>query len=248
MDYRSFADFILFSNDLFYLLKLKRRPHFTTLQKFLKRFGSRLLDSIIESISQQLRKVDAAVDSSGFTSSYSSRYYVMRVNRDTTYRSFMKMSIVVDPKRKLLLGVKCRKGPAHDTKDFIPLLRRLKHRFRNVIADAAYDSCKNFTFVEKELGATPVIPVRQYSSHRSGRGKIRRYRPLLPNKEVYSRRNMAETVFSVIKRKLGGDLTSRLIEVKKKEMKLKALTYNLLVLNDDKSLFIFERISTEPIE
>ena len=35
MDYRGFADWLLFSNDAFYLLKLKRRPHFTTLQKFL---------------------------------------------------------------------------------------------------------------------------------------------------------------------------------------------------------------------
>lgn len=37
-DYRKFADFILFSNDIFYILKLKRRPHFTTLQKFLSSY------------------------------------------------------------------------------------------------------------------------------------------------------------------------------------------------------------------
>ncbi|MEM3455308.1 MAG: hypothetical protein QXT72_01970 [Candidatus Micrarchaeia archaeon] len=49
---------------------------------------------------------------------------------------------------------------------------------------------------------------------------------------------MAETVFSAIKRKFGGDLQSRLIEVKKKEIKLKALVYNLCILMMKKSYFL----------
>ncbi|MEM3369989.1 MAG: hypothetical protein QXE90_04045, partial [Candidatus Micrarchaeia archaeon] len=41
------------------------------------------------------------------------------------------------------------------------------------------------------------------------------------------------------KRKFGGDLQSRLIEVKKKEIKMKALVYNLCILMTKKSYFIF---------
>ena len=245
-DYRSFADFLLFANPVFQFLRLKRIPHFTTLQKFLQRFDSSVFDQLIAAVFSQInatqRPIDVAIDGSGFTSSYSSRYFVMRINRETGYRSFMKMSIAVDPKSRALLAVKCRKAPAHDTKDFIPLLRRadrcVSQKIRNVIADRAYDSCKNFYFVEKELHAGAIIPLRVFRRSRAGRSTIRKHRPILPDSRIYGRRNLAETTFSVIKRKFGGDLRSRLTEVKKKEMKLKALVYNLCILTTKKSLFI----------
>jgi transposase len=245
-NYRDFADWVLFSNEIFYLLKLKRMFHFTTLQKFLQRFDPMVFDQLIAAVFSQIaavnRSLDVAIDSSGFTSSYCSRYFVMRINRETSYITFMKMSIAVDPKSKALLAVKCRKGPAHDTKDFIPLLRRadrcVSQRIRNVLADRAYDSCKNFHFVEKELHAGAVIPLRVFRRSRAGRSTIRKHRPILPDSRIYGRRNMAETVFSVIKRKFGGDLRSRLTEVKKKEMKLKALVYNLCILTTKKYHFI----------
>ncbi len=44
-------------------------------------------------------------------------------------------------------------------------------------------------------------------------------------------------LFSVIKRKFGGDQRSRLTEVKK-EINLKALVYNLCILTRKKSYFI----------
>ena len=245
-NYRDFADWVLFSNEIFYLLKLKRMFHFTTLQKFLQRFDSSVFDQLIAAVFSQInatqRPIDVAIDGSGFTSSYSSRYFVMRINRETGYRSFMKMSIAVDPRSRALLAVKCRKAPAHDTKNFIPLLRRadrcVSQRIRNVIADKAYDSCKNFHFVEKELHADAIIPLRVFRRSRAGRSTIRKHRPVLPDSRIYGGRNLAETTFSVIKRKFGGDLRSRLTEVKKKEMKLKALVYNLCILTTKKSLFI----------
>ena len=247
MDYRTFNDWLIFSREACIPIKLKRMPHFTTLQKFMQRFNTALFDTLISAVFSQIaaanRPVDAAVDGSGFTSSYCSRYFVMRINRETSYRSFMKMSIAVDPKSKALLAVKCRKGPSHDTKDFIPLLRKadrsVSQRIRNVIADKAYDSSRNFCFIEKELHADAIIPLRNYRSRTIGRHTIRRHRPLDPNREIYGRRNIAETVFSVIKRKFGGDLRSRLTEVKKKEMKLKAFTYNLMILTKKKSYFLF---------
>ena len=245
-NYRDFADWVLFSNEIFYLLKLKRMFHFTTLQKFLQRFDSSIFDQLITAVFSQInatqRPIDVAIDGSGFTSSYSSRYFVMRINRETGYRSFMKMSIAVDPRSRALLAVKCRKAPAHDTKDFIPLLRRankcVNQRIRNVIADRAYDSCKNFHFVEKELHADAIIPLRVFRRSRAGRSTIRKHRPILPDSRIYGRRNLAETTFSVIKRKFGGDLRSRLTEVKKKEMKLKALVYNLCILTTKRYHFI----------
>ena len=255
-DYRSFADFLLFANPVFQFLRLKRIPHFTTLQKFLQRFDQTIFDQLIAAVFSQIaavnRPIDVAVDGSGFTSSYCSRYFVMRINRETGYRSFMKMSIAVDPRSRALLAVKCRKAPSHDTKDFIPLLRRadrsVGQRIRNVIADRAYDSCKNFHFIEKELHAGAIIPLRVYRSRRAGRSTIRKHRPILPDSRIYGRRNLAETTFSVIKRKFGGDLRSRLTEVKKKEMKLKALVYNLCILTTKKYLFIVGGFLQSPLK
>jgi len=247
MDYRAFTDWLTFSTESFSLLKLKRIPHFTTLQKFMQRFDSSLIDQLIIAVFSQIasanRPIDAAVDSSGFTSYYCSKYYVMRINRETTYRNFMKMSIIIDARTKALISVKCRKAPSHDTKDFICLLRKanrnIKQRIRNVIADKAYDSSKNFYFVENELHANAIIPLRYYRTGTAGRNKIRKHRPLDPDRTIYGKRNMAETVFSVIKRKFGGDLRSRLTEVKKKEMKLKGFVYNLWILTNKQSYFLF---------
>ena len=246
MDYRTFADWILFSNDLFYILRLKRRPHFTTLQKFLQRFDPSIFDQLIIAVFSQInatqKPLDVAVDGSGFTSSYCSRYFVMRINRETSYKSFMKMSIAVNPWSRALLAVKCRKGPAHDNKDFVPLLRRIDCRLRNVIADKGYDCEANHRFIRNELDAEPVIPVKKnVAGCHKNKLRKRMKRLFLSNpyyKQVYGQRNIAETVFSVIKRRFGGDLRSRLTELKKKEMKLKALTYNLMILTTDKSLFV----------
>jgi hypothetical protein len=245
MDYREFADFLYFSKELSYLLELKSVPHFTTLQKFLQRFNSAVFDLLITAVFSQIsnnKKIDIAIDGTGFTSLYSDRYYVMRINRETSYRNFMKMSIAADPKTKAVIMIKCRKGPAHDTIDFIPILRRIKKsikkKIRNVIADKGYDSSKNFYFIEKELHANAVIPIRNYKSSRAGRNTIRKHRPLDPDRRIYGKRNIAETVFSVIKRKFDGDLKSRLTELKKKEMKMKVLVYNLCILMNKKSYFI----------
>jgi len=58
----------------------------------------------------------------------------------------------------------------------------------------------------------------------------RKYRKKLKNsfpRKQYNQRSKAESVFSVIKRKFGETLYSRKINNKKKEIRLKNITYNI---------------------
>ena len=245
-DYRGITDLLAASEDIRTAINLKEIPHFTTIQKFLNRFNLNVFNLLISAafihIIGKRKVIDVAIDGTGFTSSYSSRYYVMRVERETTYLSFMKMSLAVDPESKGVIAVKCRKAPSHDNKDFIPLLKRIKRtvkrKIRYVIADKGYDASKNFYYIEKELKAKAIIPVRWYKSSRAGRNTIRKRRPLEPDKYIYGKRNIAETVFSVIKRRFSGDLRSRLTSIKKKEMMLKTFVYNLCILVNKKMYFL----------
>ena len=154
------------------------------------------------------------------------------------------MSLAVDPESKGVIAVKCRKAPSHDNKDFIPLLKRIKRtvkrKIRYVIADKGHDASKNFYYIEKVLKAKAMIPVRCYKSSKAGRNTVRKRRPLEPDKYIYGKRNIAETVFSVIKRRFSGDLRSRLTNIKKNEMMLKTFVYNLWILVNKNVFFLLE--------
>ncbi len=186
--------------------------------------------------SLEIEEMNVAIDATGFTSSYSSEYYVTRVNKETSYINFMKMSESIDPYRQLMISVKIRKAPSHDNKDFIPLLKKLPPvEIDYVLADKGYDCEANHRFIRNKLNAEPVIPVKKNISgchNNKLRKKMRRL--FLQNssyENIYHQRSKVETIFSVIKRKFGENLNSRKTNLKKKEMKLVALTYNIYRIN-----------------
>jgi len=68
------------------------------------------------------------------------------------------------------------------------------------------------------------------------------------NKKLYGERNKSETVFFVIKKKFGEELNSRSTLLKKKEIKMKNVAYNLYrKVRMDSSFWrlIFTRISVD---
>jgi len=85
------------------------------------------------------------------------------------------------------------------------------------------------------LNAEPIIPVRGGNGSplkSRNRGKLRKKMYLSLEKDPavqkkYHQRSKVETVFSVIKRKFGDELYARNINMRKKEVKLKHLVYNL---------------------
>jgi len=252
LDYRGICNLLLEMDDICSTLGLKQIPHFTTLQKFLKRFNTMLFDKLISHVINSFEDVTVAVDATGFTSSYSSKYYVKRINMDSKSKHFLKSTIAIDVKNQLILAMKLRKSPSNDNKDFKPILKKTNKivDVKMVLADKGYDSENNLCFVKNNLNAEPIIPVRGGNSSplksRNG-GKLRKKMYLSLEKDPavqkkYHQRSKVETVFSVIKRKFGDELYARNINMRKKEVKLKHLVYNLY-----RKIIFYWMFSTQPI-
>jgi len=72
-----------------------------------------------------------------------------------------------------------------------------------------------------------IIPAREWKNSRTKTGYYRRKMTENFDKQQYGHRNKSETVFFVIKRKFGEELSSRLTLLKKREVKMKNAVYNL---------------------
>jgi len=253
--YRDIVDIILEMDRLVKLLELKKVPHFTTLHKFFKRFPSWRFDRILAHTIKMFDVLDARVgiDASGYTG-YVGVYYTKRLGKVITRSYFIKDSIVVDTDRQIILANKTRRSPSHDNRDFKSLIRKVKRNVDIILvtADKAYDDESNHRLV-RGMNAVSIIPVRSKSSKVKGFWRRRLKREF--DRKLYNERNKVETVFSVIKRKFSEVLRSRLINLKKKEIKLKNIVYNLYrrVKVDSSFLIcdfrlIFDKIATFCLE
>ena len=148
------------------VLHLKRIPDHSTLYKFAKRIGSKLIDQFLSEtpITKQHR---VAIDATGFKINRQSDYMTLRFGIPTRYKHFAKTSIAVNTKTQQVLSVVVRKGPRNDNKDFFPVLKKIKGRILSVIADKGYDAKKHHEHVIKKLHAKSVIKVsdKKISSH-----------------------------------------------------------------------------------
>lgn len=105
----------------------------------------------------------------------------------------------------------------------------------NVYADSGYLSVNN-CWVIKEKGGTPYIRPKKTTTGRQKNGRaftemIEQYKE---NKEKwmkkYHQRSNIEAVFSSLKRKLGGHVTSIKRRIQHTEVALKIIVYNLMIL------------------
>ncbi len=218
--YRGITDIMREFTRLCKLLKLRVIPHYTTLQKFLKKFQNCVLRDLVSAFTHSLSIV--GVDATGFTEHYASKYYVRRVERVEQHPFFTKLSAAVDLEKQLIVGLKARSAPSHDNKDFLPLLRKIK-TCDFVCADKAYDAEKNHEYIHLKLKAVAQIPVRKNVCKGFYRKKAMKHF----DKRVYNQRSKSETVFSVLKKRFGDTLQSKTQWMRNKELSIKCLTYNL---------------------
>ena len=144
-------------------------------------------------------------------------------------RKFVKMSAISDMKSQIICAIKIRHRTRHDSIDFIPLLQKANGiiPIGTVVADKGYDSEKNHV-VANNLGIASIIPPRyEYVPVYKTRGY---HRKMLKRKGydsvTYHQRNKCETIFSVIKRMFGDNVTSRKISTQNRELMYRVIAYN----------------------
>jgi hypothetical protein len=162
--------------------------------------------------------------------------------RSNVLRRMPKLAVAVDAGCHLILSAKVRLGNGSDAPDFDGLLYHAWRRARVavVVADAGYDSEANHRIARQDMGVRSIIPPgigRPTSKPPTGRWRrhmAKRFKRKADQKH-YAQRSQSETVHSMMKRNLGSALRSRTPERQKKEMMLRVLVHNIMLLCDEKS-------------
>ena len=167
-------------------------------------------------------------------------YYTRRCKRHAGHfkRRFPKLSAVCDTKSHLVLSAVVDRGPKPDYAEFKGAVDQAlsRHDFRTLLADAGYESEGVHAYCREELAITSIIPTNIRGRPRfDGRpnpvkGRYRKeLRKRFP-KKTYAQRWQIETVFSMIKRNLGSALTARPPFAINREVLLKVITHNLMII------------------
>ena len=164
-------------------------------------------------------------------------------SRSRTVKRLPKAAIGVASGCHLVLSLVTRTGGGADHPDFEPLVfdawRRVPHRRFKVACDAGYDSEDNHVLARRDMGLVSLIPPESGRPRKDGgppSGRWRRHmKKLLVTPESrrrsgYTHRWQGETVHSMMKRNLGSALSGKTAWSRKRDIALRAITHNLMVL------------------
>ncbi len=157
--------------------------------------------------------------------------------QSTTYRRFPKVGLLVDCKSHLILAAVPGLGPSPDITHLVEAVREADRRqlIDTLLADAGYDAEWVHTFVRGELGIGLIAPPKiGRPTAKPPTGRFRKqmwhYFQRPPERRRYGQRWQVETVFSMIKRRLGETLAARRRARQNRALFLKAITHNLMII------------------
>jgi transposase len=217
-----------------------KAPHFNAVSKLLnKEEITPILHKLIAISASPLRSVETefAVDSTGFRTNCFGRYAEEKHSLKKQHR-WLKVHMASGTKTNIVTSVRITKENAGDSPQFRPLITetsKIGFEVKEVSADKAYSSRDNYKAVA-ELGGNAYIPFRKNATGRS-RGSLiwkKMFHYFQFNNEEfmehYHKRSNAETVFSMLKRKLGVKLKTKKCISQMNEVLLKCLAHNIIVL------------------
>ena len=245
--YRELGDWLREMPRIRETLGLKQLPHFTTVQKAFQRLSTAIW-RVLQRISASLGDGVAAVDASGWDRSYASRYYTQRVKLKIRA---LKTTLLVDTQAQTVLDLHVTTTRKHDTQIGPQLTERNLEHFEALAADKGYDDQAHRNRL-KAWGKRPLIKHREFKPYdKAANARM--------DQDIYHRRSLVETVISVMKRKYGATVSSRVWWRQFRELVVMCLVYNvertvklgaslLDRLWSRRLYFLQRRISTEPAD
>lgn len=249
-DYRGIVAILADSPDLRQVMGLKKTPHFTTVQKASQRLlgnatVQRLLDATLTRARPRSRRKRrprvrrAALDSSGFEAHHVSHYFVRRRAKGTkrwqttTYKRFPKLGVLCDCDSHLILSAVAGRGPGPDITHFqravVAALGRV--RLGTLYADAGYDAEWVHLVGREMLDVRTIIPAGiGRPTEKPPTGHYRRLMSQRLHLTSYGQRWQDETVFSMVKRRLGSAVNATTYWSQCRALMLKAVAHNVLIL------------------
>ena len=173
---------------------------------------------------------------------YTSRYFAWRAGTRRRCRWWPKRTTVLDTHTHLFLSAHVSRGPSQDSPQYRPTVRAAHARrpLDTLLGDTAYDAEHNHTLGRNRLGIrSTVFPLnrrnggRKWPKTRYRRQMVKRFRKKPAGsryRRVYGQRWQAESGFSRYKRLLGSALRARIWANQKKEILLRVITHNLMLL------------------
>jgi transposase len=177
----------------------------------------------------------AAVDATGLETRHVSAYFgLRRAGEGHRQRAWPKLTAVVHAHSHLILGAVPGVGPSQDSPDFTPAMRQAAGLIQidTALGDAGYDAEHNHRLCREDLGVrqTVIRLNRRNTGRRWPKTPYRRAMRREFPKTLYDQRWHAESGFSQHKRRLGSALTTRSNEAQARELALRVLTHNLMLL------------------
>lgn len=224
-------------SDLRRTLGLDRTPDHTTFYRFLQRLAPAVIQQALQAAAAQVLKGKRrgrsvwAVDATGLAPGAISTFFVKR-KRDhgdgLPWRYWLKWVVVVETQHQVLLAQIAKRGPYNDCAALRPLVDQACQvtRAKCVLADAEFDSERNHRHVREVHGMRSIIPAKRGKQTWHIQGIRATMRAHFPAKR-YAQRNLIETVFSVVKRKLSARAPGRSLAAQTKQALVLGLAYNL---------------------
>lgn len=163
--------------------------------------------------------------------------------RSAALKRLPKLTLAAAGHRHLALALATSTGVGSDCPDFAPVLydawRRVPNRRFKVAGDSGFDSEANHRLARLDLNLLSLIPPDSGRPPKDGGPPGSRWRrhmkKLLASSESrrrcgYTQRWQCETVHSMIKRNLGSALRGRTAWSRRRDMALKVLTHDVMIL------------------
>ena len=183
-------------------------------------------------------------DSTGYEARPASRYLVWQAGRRTRQRRWPKLTAALDAASHLSLAAGVTRGPRQDAPHLLPVVRAAarRHPIDAVLADAGSDSEANHAIPRRRPGIRSTVIALNWRGRRKWpqaplrRQMVRRFRkkpPRTRSRRAYGQRWQIESAFSRNERHLGEGLRAVAWANQKKELLLRVIVHNLMLLAAD---------------